>query len=404
MKILWVIPKWTFPVSDGARVATDRLIKNTKLAGATIDVICFANFDEKVDISFMQSEWQVDNVTVIRRVLPKEKLKLAWYYLKKILRYPLMPLTVTSFMGKGLAEELANSLKGKQYDNILLDGLHIAAPLWKNGNVVCPKGIEKIIYRAHNVEADLWKTAAKNKKNFLFKLFLMYQYFLMKRFEDKVVKKSDAVCPISQEDFDFLENRTNSKMSLTPLGMNFKNQLDFIDKEKLEILYIGRLDWPPNKDGLEWFLKNVWPKLMEKRKDIQLNIAGSGNSSWLQAYANLEGVNLLGFVDDINDAYKNCDLTIAPIFYGSGTRIKVLESYAKGRAMITTKMSVQGSTLDEKSVYFADTEDEWIKTLLDLKMNDEVKRKAQYGNEHLAKSFDSLSVAKNFYSFLKTVS
>jgi hypothetical protein len=175
MKILWIIPKWTLPAIDGARVATERLIRNTISAGAEVDVLCLAQKDEVIDLEEMKKLWKTNSIKVIKRDLPSGGLKKGLYYLKSLIFNPLTPITFTSFTKNNLKREIHSNIQNSDYDLMLFDCLHLGAPFIENGEFVKPQNIKKVIYRAHNLEADIWKKYVSEEKNILKKIFLNYQ-------------------------------------------------------------------------------------------------------------------------------------------------------------------------------------------------------------------------------------
>jgi glycosyltransferase involved in cell wall biosynthesis len=404
LKILWVIPKWTLPANDGARVATEKLISNTIKAGAQVDVLCLHQKNEKIDKQFMQQKWGTHQIFTIPRGLPPGGIKKILYYLINLILHPFIPLTFSSFNDRVIKNKIEKLVQTYHYDVLFLDGLHLATPFIKHGKLVKPNNIKKVVYRAHNLEQDLWKKAYKEKSFLPFKMLLYFQAKLVEKFERLVIQQVDAIAPIAKEDEkDILTINPSAIQHFTPLGMDFAHPLEFQTADKTKLLFIGRLDWPPNKDGLEWILKDVWNKVYSKRADLELHIVGSGNREWVKKYANLPGVVLHGFIDDIKDAYRNCHFTIVPITYGSGTRIKVIESYALGRCMISTKMGAQGSGLTDKHFIQAESTEDWIQTLSNLKNIQNYDKKLQLGRKLLEFDFDEVKVGADFYSWLKTL-
>jgi hypothetical protein len=170
--------------------------------------------------------------------------------------------------------------------------------------------------------------------------------------------------------------------------------------EQLRLLFVGRLDWSPNRDGLNWFLKNVWSEVVSHRKNLFLTVVGSGESRWLRTYNHLPQVNLLGRVETVDHFYNDCTATIVPVFYGSGLRVKALESCKMGRVCISTSLGVEGlGLLPGKTYIHAETREEWIQALLSLNTEAcvEYGRKAYSSVKDL---FDASVVSQKFQSLL----
>lgn len=403
MKILWITPKWTLPAVDGARLATERLVRNTISAGAEVDILCLAQEDESVDLEQMALKWKTNDIKVLRRDIPTTTFSKAIYYLKSLIFWPKTPMTFTSYTKNKLKNEISTYIQDKTYDYLLLDCLHPGAAFVSKGKFSKPRNIKKVIYRAHNLEADIWKKYVIEEKNILKKILLKYQSKLVLNWETIIANSADLIAPIANEDLEdlkLLAPKANYKF--TPLGLDFKSPLEYLNNDKTQLLFVGRLDWAPNREGLKWILTNIWPKVIEKRKDVILNIVGSGNRDWLESFKGIENVVFHGFVPDIKDVYKLCDFTIAPIKFGSGTRIKVIETYAFGRNIISTNMGAQGSGLDKNDFILCESESDWIEMFIKIKLNDDYKQLSLNTNLKLSNIYDEVHVGEDFYSWLKS--
>src|SRR5271166_1222859 len=113
--------------------------------------------------------------------------------------------------------------------------------------------------------------------------------------------------------------------------------------ESKEIFFIGDLSFLPNREGLEHFLQRVWPVIRRRIPDAVVRIGGIGlDTQTRNSWAAREGVEIIGFVEDLQAEYDRCAITIAPIQWGAGTKIKVLESLAYGRTCVVTPHALHG--------------------------------------------------------------
>lgn len=402
LKILWICPKWTLPAIDGARVATEKLISNTIKAGAVVDYLSIHQQDEEIDPGFMKKKWGIRKAISCIRFLPKTKLGKILFYLKHLILAPSIPLTFSSFTTDKLFIEVQKIISSEKYDYILLDGLHLGALFYHKGDFQFPAET-KIVYRAHNIESDLWLQSSERAQSSFIKKFFKYQHALVMRMESAIIGRSHCISPISNEDNDEIKKiKEDSKRLVSPLGFDFKEVSPLQLKERnIDLLFLGRLDWPPNRDGLKWFLDKIWPEVIKKRSDIKLNIVGSGDAGWLKSYDTLKQVQIHGRVELLSDIYGMADFTIVPIQYGSGTRIKVVESFSFNTPLISTKMGVQGADLETNDYIKADTTSEWIAVLGSLEISTDTISVFNNAHEKMAKKFDELRIGENFYSWLK---
>lgn len=109
------------------------------------------------------------------------------------------------------------------------------------------------------------------------------------------------------------------------------------------VLGVGLYDWLPNRQGFDWFIREVWPIVYRRRPDCELHLVGKLSDPVLRAqWSQTPGVRHLGRVDDLHAAYQQALFTVAPILSGGGTNIKVIESLALGRCCVVTPHAVKG--------------------------------------------------------------
>ena len=109
------------------------------------------------------------------------------------------------------------------------------------------------------------------------------------------------------------------------------------------ILFVGMLSYVYNVQGLEWFLSRVWPAVHAQIPDATFRIVGSRLRDPERArWSAVPGVEVVGFVEDISLAYRNCSFVVAPIWSGAGTNIKTLEALLHGRACVLTSNAYKG--------------------------------------------------------------
>lgn len=123
---------------------------------------------------------------------------------------------------------------------------------------------------------------------------------------------------------------------------NQKLQPVSLDTPK-RVLVVGSWWYYPNKSGLEHFVSHVWPKVVKIVSDAELRVVGKGmESSLIGTCKNTQGVNVLGFVDDIMQEYQQVRCVIVPIYQGCGTCVKVIETMCVNRPFVSTPYGVRG--------------------------------------------------------------
>lgn len=128
-------------------------------------------------------------------------------------------------------------------------------------------------------------------------------------------------------------------------------QTEYVDFTKTTpcLFFVGKLDYGPNFEGIDWFVDNVWPRIRKSIPLAELRLAGKVNPQlayvaepYIEKWRAIDGISVLGFVDDINVEYALCRATISPIFSGAGTNIKLIESMQRKRVCVTTDCGMRG--------------------------------------------------------------
>ena len=134
------------------------------------------------------------------------------------------------------------------------------------------------------------------------------------------------------------------------------------------LLFVGAQGYYPNVQGIAWFIRNCWPHIVKAQPDARLRIVGSGDLQNLTAkYGNIQGVEIIGPVDDLATEYARATATISPIFEGAGSQIKIIESCAFARPAVCSRLSAGGFGPEiDAHLIVADSKDDFVTACLSL--------------------------------------
>jgi glycosyltransferase involved in cell wall biosynthesis len=180
---------------------------------------------------------------------------------------------------------------------------------------------------------------------------------LLKAAERRVAREWDGVSVCTDEDVALLSDAH-------PGSKVFK-VVNVIDRPLLpppppsqssRILFVGNLSFGPNVQGLRTFIDEAWPLVQERCPSARLSIVGLDPNTEVVELAKTHGFSLTANAPDLQPHYQDCDMVIAPILFGSGTRIKILEAMAYGRPVVSTSIGAEGLDLtDGQDILIADT-------------------------------------------------
>ena len=190
-----------------------------------------------------------------------------------------------------------------------------------------------------------------------------------KKRELSVYRLADVTIAVSNEDQTRLT--TKDKTGHVSFIPNVVPSVKRIDKTRdHELLFIGCYAWPPNVDGLLWFTDNVWPLIINKKRDAKLMVVGSQPTDEIKNLANIEGVVVTGRVPETGPYLDSAAVSIAPLRFGGGMKGKVNEALAHGLPVVSTSIGAQGFDIKNgDGMFIADDPEEFAEAVLKL-LND----------------------------------
>jgi len=263
-----------------------------------------------------------------------------------------------SFQGK--VNQIAND-----YDLIVVDHYEMFQYVPKNY-----KG--KVVMHTHNAEFMLWQRMGELTKNPLVKWLLKAEAMRVKKYEKAIFNASDLIYS-TPSDIELYKNhafKTDKHRSTYHLGNDQLLELPplkFSDTE-LALSFMGTLSWEPNIDALLWFIQEVWPQIIKKQADCRFYIMGKkGDERIYEAAKKFPNIIFTGFVKDLESYLKKSRVYIAPLRFGSGMKVKVLEGLYRGVPMVSTSVGAEGLALkNEQHILIANDSTQFAAACLRL--------------------------------------
>jgi sugar transferase (PEP-CTERM/EpsH1 system associated) len=366
MNILFITKELPYPPDSGFRNRTFHLIKGLA-SRHKVSLVCFGDKNVKLDgIS--------PYCVTIEQVGPHKKDKTVWKLLLSL--FCPYPYSVTSRFNPNMKAKVEGLLRSQHFDLFICDSIYQALHMPDTS-------IFKVITE-HNIESSIMLRYARVEKNPLIKLGVWIEFLKMRVYEHATWKKFDLCLVCSDAEKHELQKRIPmQKADVIPNGVDlgyFTNTTTEVKKHLL--VYVGQMNWRPNIDAVVYFLKEMYPHIKADVPDVSFSIVGNNPPEEIKKLAQEIGANTTGYVPDTRPFVSQAEVFVVPLRIGGGTRLKILEAMAMGKAIVSTSIGCEGiGATHEKNILIADSREDFAKSVIrifnDTTLRDNLGRAAR---------------------------
>jgi len=399
MKILQLTHKPPVPSIDGGCLAMRQISNSLLSSGVELRVIAietkkhpivpsaeFTNYKENTNFESVFVNTNITIPKIVKSLLGKRSIHANRFYSKK------------------MNERLKTLFSHEPFDVVIFESIFTGAYI----PTVRKYSKARIIMRIHNIEHLIWRRLALQEKNLLKKLFFYSVASSLKRFECSLFKKIDGYIPITEVDnFYFSQQFPTLCGQVIPFGIDIKEyhyEKGELPTEPISFFHIGSMNWQPNKEGICWFLDNIWEKATAKYPNITLVLAGKGNAELFKSRT-LKNVKVYDFVEDAQQFIKEHDIMLVPLLSGSGMRIKIMEGMALGKPIITTSIGAEGiSVKDKENILIADSPEAMLDLLFFcIEHPEKCEEIGRNARQLIEDRYTQEKISKDLIAFLNTI-
>jgi len=265
--------------------------------------------------------------------------------------------------------------------------------------------VAKILF-AHNVEAQIWRRHAQVTRHPVWKAVYWREARALARAEQRYSQLADHVLTVSESDRTAFRNHVSAeKVTAIPTGVDveyFQPGAGPIEPDS--IVFTGSMDWMPNEDGILFFAQEILPKIHQEIPAARLWVVGRRPTKPIEALAG-ERISVTGTVDDIRPYVQRAGVYVVPLRSGSGTRIKIFEAMAMGKAVVSTTVGAEGLPVTHgRDILIADDPAEFAASVVRLLRDPESARRLGSEARKLVESKYSWgAVADSFEPILQSL-
>ena len=340
MKVLLLTPQLPYPPHQGTSLRNFHIIRGLT-AACQVSLLSFLEpgqtaVPEQIR-PLVELCQQIETVLVPQRTISKRLYQLL------ATRRPDMAHRLFS---QAFNIKLLQLLQAEDFDVVQIEGIELARylPVIRHGS---PRS--KIVFDDHNAETELQRrnflTDLRQPRRWIAAAYSAEQVRRLRKFERWVCQQADWVTAVSDPDKIHLEKLTNRATPITVIP----NSLDVqqFGREETEaipsdIVFSGKMDYRPNVDAVLWFVAEVWPLIRQERPSTTFTIVGQKPHARLDRVRNEPGIRLTGWVERVEPYLVGGQVFILPFRVGSGTRLKLIEAMAAGKAVVSTAVGAEG--------------------------------------------------------------
>ena len=243
---------------------------------------------------------------------------------------------------------LRRLLRESEFDIVHMDSLDLSRflPMLAHLPVVCTH---------HNVESELLSDRTKTESGAR-KEYVRIQARLQRKEEERWCPRVALNVTVSDRDRDSLkEIAPEARIETVPNGVDTELLAPDWSAETRGIVFVGGLGWFPNRDALEYYCDEILPAIRTRVGDVETTWVGRAGEEEIRRIGQEHGVRLTGYVPAIEPFLRDAACYVIPMRVGGGTRLKLLDAWAMGKAVVSTTQGAEGTeAVHGENIWIAD--------------------------------------------------
>jgi glycosyltransferase involved in cell wall biosynthesis len=394
VKILWVKHGKLLPTDTGGRIRSFNLLRELD---ARSDVTLLSYYGGPRDDAYEDAILAAFPRAIPLHVsIPGELTRsMAFDYVRRM--WSSAPYAVTKFTSADVRRRVAQWDAERRFDVLLCDFL--AASLNFAQRLQTPA----VLFQ-HNVESVLWRRQAATERHPVKRALFQLEAVKMDRYERAALRRFDHVIAVSEHDRARMAAMIPPEhISVVPTGVDsgaFRPALRNVNPAPI-VLFVGSMDWEANIDGVQYFVETMWPAIRAAVPDARFQVVGRNPAGSITRLAS-DSVEIVGTVQSVVEYLHRAAAVVVPLRIGGGTRLKIYEAMAAGKAVISTTVGAEGLDYhDGRDILIADTPQLFAERVIDVLRDPQHRRSLEDAALALASQYDWSSIARQFETILE---
>jgi glycosyltransferase involved in cell wall biosynthesis len=364
LKVLVIDEEVPYPPDAGKRIRTWNLLKSLARTHR-VHLLCYGRNDDSNSAALRSAG------IVLHLVEPLQaSAGLSLYLRLAVNLLSPYPFSVTKHYSYRFQRACNDLLKSGDWDLIHCDWTPYA-------RYIASVRATPTLIATHNVESQIWERRAECGANFVERFFFGLQKAKMLWFERRALRRATVVTAVTVADAETMCGWGVRAVTVVPNGVDLEMYLGINDQEdENQVLSVASLDWFPNADAIEYFANQIFPLIRKLLPKIVLCIVGRRPPDSLRTRLSaVPGIDFVGEVKDVRPYLDRAAVIVVPLRIGGGSRLKILEALAAGKAVVSTSIGAEGLYLKPgKEVLIADSPQDFARCVIDLLLDKAARR------------------------------
>jgi glycosyltransferase involved in cell wall biosynthesis len=396
LRILWVKADKILPVHSGGNIRSYHILRQ------------LASRHELIFFSYYGGEPDAEYEEELARQFPGAvclctgKRSPTWLGrgLDYLVRLPVRaPYAVSRFESAAVQSRLKTWFQEGRFEVVVCDFLDAAVNF--PNRFVIPTALFQ-----HNVESEIWRRHSLTESNPARRLLYRVEFEKMLSYEQSMVRKFHHVIAVSEHDRQLMGAWTDvSRITVVPTGVACQQYRPNPSSRVAAplVLFVGAMDWEPNIDAVEYFCREMWPSIRAKVPAARFRIVGRNPVRRVQKLAS-SSVEFTGSVFSVVDHLREAAVVVVPLRVGSGTRLKIYEAMAAGKAVVSTSVGAEGLDVHhDHDIVLADDPEAFARAVTMLLRDVDLRRRYEQAAAVLAAKYDWTAIGDRFGGVLETL-
>lgn len=257
----------------------------------------------------------------------------------------------------------------------------------------------------HNIESDMMLRRARIEGHPLKRLYFWQEGLRLRRYERRVCPQFDLNITCSSLDAQRLKAvAPEAAVAEVPNGVDTEYFQSYGQMERpLSLVFAGNLSWYPNAAAMLFFADKVWPLLKQELPEITIDVIGANPPPTLSGLAARDkNFRVHGFVPDVRPYISPAAIYVCPIMDGGGTKLKILDALAMGKAIVAHPVACEGIRVREgHDVVFAREPGEFVRSIVTLLGSPHTRKQMATNARSLAESYSYAFIGRKLVSELE---